>query len=104
LPLTVVRGSSISTTAGQERFSGSCIATGACLCEGRSAMKYVDLLKNQYESFPYPTNTSRNGGYQELVNLVKLLRLDCGYHLQGKRILDAGTGTGFRVCDAAAWC
>ena len=65
-------------------------------------MKYVDLLKSQYESFPYPTNTSSNGGYRELVNLAKLLRLDCGYHLQRKRILDAGTGTGLRLLELAA--
>nr|WP_249137214.1 class I SAM-dependent methyltransferase [Bradyrhizobium tropiciagri] len=60
------------------------------------------MLKSQYEAFPYPTNTSSNGGYRELVNLVKLLRLDCGYHLKGKRILDAGTGTGLRLLELAA--
>ncbi|MCC8980141.1 class I SAM-dependent methyltransferase [Bradyrhizobium acaciae] len=60
------------------------------------------MLKSQYEAFPYPTNTSSTGGYRELVNLVKLLRLDCGYHLQGKRILDAGTGTGLRLLELAA--
>jgi SAM-dependent methyltransferase len=62
----------------------------------------VDMLKSQYEAFPYPTNTSSNGGYRELVNLVKLLRMDCGYRLQGKRILDAGTGTGLRLLELAA--
>jgi SAM-dependent methyltransferase len=65
-------------------------------------MKHVDTLKSQYESFPYPTNTSSIGGYRELVNLVKLLGLDCGYRLQRKRILDAGTGTGLRLLELAA--
>ncbi|GKQ50331.1 bifunctional 2-polyprenyl-6-hydroxyphenol methylase/3-demethylubiquinol 3-O-methyltransferase UbiG [Bradyrhizobium sp. Ce-3] len=65
-------------------------------------MTSVDMLKRQYEAFPYPTNTSSNGGYRELVNLMKLLRLDCGYHLQRRRILDAGTGTGLRLLELAA--
>ncbi len=65
-------------------------------------MTDVDMLKSQYEAFPYPTNTSSNGAYRELANLVKLLRLDCGYRLEGKRVLDAGTGTGLRLLELAA--
>ena len=60
-----------------------------------------DQLRDQYQSFPYPSMTEDGSGYPELANLMKLFRRECGYTFERKKVLDAGTGTGLRLLELA---
>ncbi len=53
-------------------------------------------------STPYPSPTKGKRGYGELANLLGLFSRETGLELAGKKILDAGTGTGHRLSEAAS--
>jgi SAM-dependent methyltransferase len=59
-------------------------------------------VSEMYAKFPYPSPQARGGKFRELVNLLKLFSREAQYDLDGKSVLDAGTGTGHRVIEAAA--
>jgi SAM-dependent methyltransferase len=58
-------------------------------------------VNEMYGRFPYPSPTKGRRKYNELSNLLALFSRECGIDLAGKRILDAGTGTGHRLAEAA---
>ena len=61
-------------------------------------------VNDMYSRFPHPSPTKGRRRYNELSNLLALFSREAGIDLSGKTILDAGTGTGHRVLEAAATC
>lgn len=59
-------------------------------------------VNDMYSRFPYPSPTRGRRRYTELSNLLGLFSREAGIDLNGKAILDAGTGTGHRILEAAA--
>ena len=57
---------------------------------------------DMYGRFPYPSSQPRRRRLTELANLLKIFCAETGYDLRGKSVLDAGTGTGHRLIEAAA--
>ncbi len=58
-------------------------------------------VSDMYTRFPYPSPTKGRRKYKELSNLLAVFSLESGVDLGGKKILDAGTGTGHRLAEAA---
>lgn len=64
-----------------------------------------DLTKQvseMYAKFPYPSPEGRGRKLKELRNLLTIFSMENSYELKGKSVLDAGTGTGHRLIEAAA--
>jgi len=59
-------------------------------------------VSEMYAKFPYPSPQAGGAKLKELVNLLKLFSMENRYDLAGKTVLDAGTGTGHRLIEAAA--
>src|SRR5436190_22204650 len=59
-------------------------------------------VSEMYARYPSPSAQPRGRKLKELANLLKLFCLETGYDLGGKAVLDAGTGTGHRLIEAAA--
>ena len=59
-------------------------------------------VSDMYAKFPYPSSQPRRRRLTELANLLKIFCAETGYDLKGKSVLDAGTGTGHRLIEAAA--
>lgn len=55
-----------------------------------------------YAKFPYPSPQARRRKLKELYNLLKIFSMETHYNFDGKTVLDAGTGTGHRLIEAAA--
>jgi SAM-dependent methyltransferase len=58
-------------------------------------------VSEMYTKFPYPSPQGHGRKLKELLNLLKLFSLENRYDFKGKRVLDAGTGTGHRLIEAA---
>ncbi len=58
-------------------------------------------VMEMYNSFPYPSAEIGRKQLSELSTLLRLLCMESELSLEGKRILDAGTGTGHRLAHAA---
>jgi SAM-dependent methyltransferase len=54
-----------------------------------------------YSRFPYPSADRNEQRLTELANLLRLFAAETRYDFRGKRVLDAGTGTGHRLIAAA---
>lgn len=61
----------------------------------------TNQVKNMYEQYPYPSKDAGIPRLAELYNLLQLFARETGFDFKGKRILDAGTGTGHRLVEAA---
>lgn len=59
-------------------------------------------VKEMYEKYPYPSPVPMKKDVSELANLIKLFSSECRYSLENKAVLDAGTGTGHRLCNLAS--
>jgi SAM-dependent methyltransferase len=59
-------------------------------------------VSEMYERFPYPSPQSGGRKLKELASLLTFFCAETGYRLSGKCVLDAGTGTGHRLIEAAA--
>src|ERR1051326_6233196 len=59
------------------------------------------LVQQMYTAFPYPSPKPGGPQLRELRNLLTIFTSETGYLFKGKRILDAGTGTGHRLIEAA---
>jgi SAM-dependent methyltransferase len=55
-----------------------------------------------YSKYPYPSPHMGEQRLTELANLLKIFSLETGFTLTRESILDAGTGTGYRLIEAAA--
>lgn len=68
-------------------------------------MNYVDEITNKvtemYKQFPYPSPSSDVKQTNELLNLLRIFTLESKFEVYGKKILDAGTGTGHRLVSVA---
>lgn len=58
-------------------------------------------VKSMYEQYPYPSKEAGIPRLAELYNLLQLFSRETGFDFKGKRVLDAGTGTGHRLVEAA---
>ncbi len=59
-------------------------------------------VSEMYDQFPYPSPEKGKKKLKELSNLLTIFSRETGYDFRGKRILDAGTGTGHRLLEAAS--
>jgi methylase of polypeptide subunit release factors len=59
-------------------------------------------VQEMYRLFPYPIPTSEIRKSDELLNLLRIFELENSYKMEGRRILDAGTGTGHRLLRVAS--
>jgi SAM-dependent methyltransferase len=59
-------------------------------------------VSNMYAKFPYPSPQPRGRKLKELANLLSIFSRETGYDFKGKTVLDAGTGTGHRLIEAAS--
>lgn len=59
-------------------------------------------VSEMYAKFPYPSPQPRSRKLRELANLLSIFSKEAGYDLKGKTVLDAGTGTGHRLIEAAS--
>jgi SAM-dependent methyltransferase len=59
-------------------------------------------VREMYAQFPYPSPKVRGRNLKELANLLEIFCAEALYDLSGKSVLDAGTGTGHRLVEAAA--
>jgi len=62
----------------------------------------VGQVSEMYGRFPYPSPLEHGLGLKELRNLLTIFSRENRYELAGKSVLDAGTGTGHRLVEAAA--
>ena len=66
--------------------------------------EYDDITKKveaMYKKYPYPSPSTDPNQTNELLNLLKIFELESRIKLEGKKILDAGTGTGHRITNVA---
>jgi len=59
-------------------------------------------VSDMYAQYPYPSPQAKNLKLKELKNLLSIFSMENGYDMKGKSVLDAGTGTGHRLIEAAA--
>ena len=58
-------------------------------------------VKEMYKKYPYPSPSTNSSQTNELLNLLKIFELESKIKLNGKKILDAGTGSGHRITNVA---
>ncbi len=59
-------------------------------------------ISEMYAKFPYPSSQPYSRKLRELANLLSIFSREANYELKGKTVLDAGTGTGHRLIEAAS--
>lgn len=66
--------------------------------------KFDEITKkvlDMYKKYPYPSPSTNPRQTNELLNLLKIFELESQIKLENKNILDAGTGSGHRITNAA---
>ena len=63
--------------------------------------KITKKVHDMYKKYPYPSPSTDPSQTNELLNLLKIFELESQIKLEGKNILDAGTGSGHRITNAA---
>jgi len=58
-------------------------------------------VEDMYKKYPYPSPSTDPSQTNELLNLLKIFELESSIKLEGKNILDAGTGSGHRITNVA---
>ena len=58
-------------------------------------------VEDMYKKYPYPSPSTDPSQTNELLNLLKIFELESSIKLEGKKILDAGTGSGHRITNVA---
>lgn len=61
----------------------------------------TEKVKNMYKKYPYPSPSFDLIQTNELLNLLRIFQLESNIKLEGKNILDAGTGSGHRITNVA---
>jgi SAM-dependent methyltransferase len=64
--------------------------------------KITQRVSDMYSRFPYPSPEKGKKKLKELSNLLTIFSRETGYDFRNKKVLDAGTGTGHRLMEAAA--
>jgi SAM-dependent methyltransferase len=59
-------------------------------------------VSEMYAKFPYPSPKATGRNLRELADLLEIFCAETLYDLNGKSVIDAGTGTGHRLVEAAA--
>ena len=59
--------------------------------------KITKKVQSMYKKYPYPSPSTDPSQTNELLNLLKIFELESRIKLEGKNILDAGTGSGHRI-------
>jgi len=63
--------------------------------------KITKKVEAMYKKYPYPSPSTNPSQTNELLNLLKIFELESKTKLEGKKILDAGTGSGHRITNVA---
>lgn len=63
--------------------------------------KITKKVKNMYKKYPYPSPSMELSQTNELLNLLRIFTLEAKIKLDGKKILDAGSGSGHRITNVA---
>ena len=63
--------------------------------------KITKKVQSMYKKYPYPSPSTDPSQTNELLNLLKIFELESRIKLEGKNILDAGTGSGHRITNVA---
>lgn len=58
-------------------------------------------VENMYKKYPYPSPSTEISQTNELLNLLRIFELESKTKLEGKKILDAGSGSGHRITNVA---
>ena len=58
-------------------------------------------VEDMYKKYPYPSPSTDPSQTNELLNLLKIFELESSINLEGKNILDAGTGSVHRITNVA---
>lgn len=58
-------------------------------------------VKDMYKKYPYPSPSTELAQTNELLNLLRIFELESKIKLEGKNILDAGSGSGHRITNVA---
>ncbi|MDX2031255.1 MAG: methyltransferase domain-containing protein [Blastocatellia bacterium] len=69
--------------------------------ENQSLDEITRRVSEMYDRFPYPSPEMGTKKLKELSNLLTIFSRETGFDFRGKRVLDAGTGTGHRLLEAA---
>ena len=69
--------------------------------ENQSLDEITRRVSEMYDRFPYPSPEMGTKKLKELSNLLGIFSRETGFDFRGKRVLDAGTGTGHRLLEAA---
>src|SRR5436190_3145854 len=59
-------------------------------------------VSEMYGKYPYPSPQAKSLKLKELRNLLSIFSMENGYDMKSKSVLDAGTGTGHRLIEAAS--
>src|SRR6185369_7079266 len=71
------------------------------LLQGPHMDETTKRVEEMYSAFPYPSPKGGGQNLKELRNLLTIFAAENGYDFKGKHVLDAGTGTGHRLIEAA---
>lgn len=74
----------------------SAVRSGSCRTDDTTRR-----VAEMYSRYPYPSQDCNERRLTELANLLRLFAVESRYDFRGKRVLDAGTGTGHRLIAAA---
>jgi len=58
-------------------------------------------VQDMYKKYPYPSPSTELTQTNELLNLLRIFELESHIKLEGKNILDAGSGSGHRITNVA---
>jgi len=58
-------------------------------------------VKNMYKKYPYPSPSTDISQTNELLNLLRIFEIEGNVKIEGKIILDAGSGSGHRITSVA---
>jgi SAM-dependent methyltransferase len=58
-------------------------------------------VSDMYKKYPYPSPATELAQTNELLNLLRIFELESKIKLDGKKILDAGSGSGHRIMNVA---
>ena len=61
----------------------------------------TNKVQDMYKKYPYPSPITEINQTNELLNLLRIFELESKTKFDGKKFLDAGTGSGHRITNVA---